>query len=295
VRHSMNTTPARVSFKAHLGQANHFLITTLVALHTLEESDVSSAPAVLHTTWDPKDKSASVNRSRNFVEQSFLGWAVDSIDMYISLLDRKPDCLQNQNLSGRLQDSKVSRSVSKKVRVMVDHFAVSPVSTALVDVLITWRNNIFHQANDNFLQPATRETLGEQSDQIRLTYRGLEIGSLADRAEAGGDLTFKETASLINAAQNFVRELDEHVLSVMNVARYYTEAVQAALNDREQKTGFREKYSRLTLDRRQRFLRTWLRNQHGISEIEISDLDGACNLACGDKKFARPGDASRDQ
>jgi hypothetical protein len=86
-----------------------------------------------------------------------------------------------------------------------------------------------------------------------------------------------------------LRTLDERVLSVMNVARYYTEAVQAALDEREEKTGFRKKYTRLTLDRRKRFLRTWLRNEHGLSEIEVSDLDAACNLAwSGKKSLDRP-------
>ncbi|HET8901867.1 MAG TPA: hypothetical protein VFM84_08030, partial [Holophagaceae bacterium] len=77
-------------------------MTSLVALHTLEKSEIDAAPVELRAAWGPKDKGASVVRSRNFVLQSFLGWAVDSVDMYLSLLNRKPNFVQDLSLSSQL-------------------------------------------------------------------------------------------------------------------------------------------------------------------------------------------------
>ena len=275
----MKATPARVRFKAHLGQANHFLVTSLVVLHTLDNSEVETAPEVLHTSWNPKSKTASVIRSRNFVMQSFLGWAVDSIDMYITLLDRKPRCIESTDLSKRLQQ--IGRSVSKRLQLVNSHFAISPELKALADVLITWRNNVFHEANDNYLQQTTKQTLARSAPNIAKKYRGLSIGGLVSKSESGASLTFKETASLINAAHHLIEDLDAKVLGQLDVERYCVEAVKLALEDREKYSGFRAKYASLGYDRRKRFLATWLKNEHGLTDPPEGALTKASNLLRG--------------
>lgn len=260
----MKKTLARIQFKKHFGQANHHLVTSLVALHTLEKSTVVQAPEELHTAWSPKDKNASVMRSRIFVLQSFLGWAVDSIDMYLGLLNRKPNYLQNEGLSSKLDGA--GRSVLKKVNIYSDHYKISETTQALVDVLITWRNNVFHELADNKLRPDSRKTLANKTSEIAETYRGLEVSKLAEKAEKGGSLTFKETASLINAAHHFVQELDEKILATFDAKNFCREAVQDAVDRKDQETGFAAKYLGLNREQRFRFLRNWFMNEYGFDE-----------------------------
>lgn len=261
----MKQTPARRRFKQHLGQANHFLITSLVALDELERGPVAEGPPGLHAAWNPKDKAASIARTRTFVLKSFLGWAVDSIDMYISLLNRKPKWLRNEPLVSSLDGA--GRSVSRKTQIVGKHFAVNLVTRALVDVLITWRNNVFHELADNRLQQETAAVLASQGEAIRDNYRGLSANGLSEKAEQGAPLTFKETASLISAAHLFVEEVDAAVLETVDLAALCDEAVRSALDDDTRIATFSAKFHSLTGDARSRFLRNWLQNNSGVSEV----------------------------
>ncbi len=260
----MKKTLARIQFKKHFGQANHHLITSLVALHTLDKSGVVDAPPELHTAWNPKDKNASIARSRIFVLQSFLGRAVDSVDMYLGLLNRKPNYLQNDALSSKLDGA--GRSVLKKVNIYSEHYEISEITQALIDVLITWRNNVFHELADNKLRLESRKTLSTKSAKIAETYRGMDVTSLAQKAEKGLPLTFKETASLINATHHFVQELDEKILKNFDAKKFCREAVQDAIDNKDQSTRFAAKYLGLTVEQRFRFLRNWLMNEYGFGE-----------------------------
>lgn len=263
---TMKKTLARIQFKKHFGQANHYLVTSLVALHNLNASPIIEAPAELRMAWSPKDKGASVIRSRNFVLHSFLGWAVDSIDMYLSLLNRKPNYLQNSALASRLDGA--GRSVLKKAQIFSEHYHVHPVTRALIDVLITWRNNVFHELADNKIKKESREALLSNASYIAENYRGLEISDLSSKAEKGGSLTFKETASLINAVHHYVQEIDSAVLEAFDPIAFCTEAVKDAINNKEQETGFAAKYLSLPTEKRQRFLRNWFMNSYGFSEMD---------------------------
>ncbi|MDM5112637.1 hypothetical protein [Aeromonas salmonicida] len=272
----MKKTLARTQFKKHLGQANHYLVTSLVALYTLDKSNITEAPDELRTAWSPKDKGSSIIRSRNFVLQSFLGWAVDSIDMYLSLLNRKPDYLQNSELSSKLDGA--GRSVLKKVQIYSEHYRIQPSTQALMDVLITWRNNVFHELADNRLQPESREILSVNSLFIEENYCGLDIKGLAEKSEKGSILTFKETASLINAAHHFVQEVDTAVLKTFDANKFCEEAVQDAINNKGQDKKFSEKYFSLSQDKKKRFIRNWLINKYSFNDPEDEVLTACLNL-----------------
>lgn len=272
----MNKTPARVQFKKHFGQANHYLVTTLIALHHLNTSSVVAAPPELHASWNPKDKASSISRSRIFVRQSFLGWAVDSIDMYLSLLNRKPNYLQSVSLTGKLDGAK--RSVLRKVQAFGEHYNLHPATLALIDVLITWRNNVFHELGDNCIGPASLNALTVHASHIEQTYRGLKVDGLSEKAHQGGALTFKETASLINAAHNFVQEVDEAVICAFDRIRFCTEVVHDALKDRKQEMGFAAKYYSLPMPTRRRFISNWLLNDFGITDPGDEALDACLHL-----------------
>ncbi len=221
--------------------------------------------------WRPKDKGASVIRSRNFVLHSFLGWAVDSIDMYLSLLNRKPNYLQNSSLASRLDSA--GQSVLRKAHIFSEHYKVHPATHALIDVLITWRNNVFHQLADNKIKKESREALLTNACYIAENYRGLDVSDLPSKAEKGSSLTFKETASLINAVHHYVQEIDTAVLNAFDPIAFCTEAVKDAINNKEQETGFAAKYLSLPTEKRQRFLRNWFMNLYGFSEMDEKVLE----------------------
>ena len=202
----MKNSTARIKFKRHLGSANQFLVTSMVALHHLKESDVNEAPEELHTTWSPKDRDSTIDRSRIFVKQSFLAWAVDGIDMYVSLLNKSPKYLQKE--SEQLVFDSAGRSVLKKSVLLGKELNVNSVIIALVDVLITWRNNAIHSLAENELMDGHDEIIQDNKSWIAENFRGLDPSLLTQKAERGDSLTFKETASLINVAHKYVEEVD---------------------------------------------------------------------------------------
>lgn len=238
------------------------LITNLVGLHTLDVSAVTTAPSELRTAWSPRSKTKSVDRTRTFTMHSFLGWAVDSIDMYASLLYRKPNFLQEPGVCSAMDGA--GRSVWKKVHRLSEHFEVSSSTTALIDVMITWRNNVFHELADNTICETCMEALDAHASQIASTYRGLDPTHLPEKASSGEPLTFKETASMINAAHAFVREVDEAVLDRLDLDLLCSGLVADKLRE---DSGFRSKYFCLPPQKRQRFIGNWLVNEYGMSEV----------------------------
>lgn len=267
----MKDTPARREFKRHFGQANHYLVTTLVALHHLDQSAVVTAPPELRTSWNPRDKLASVQRSRHLVLQSFIGSAVDSIDMYVSLLYRWPNYIQDETLSSALDGT--NRSVLRKAIAVAEHYEVDPITLALVDVLITWRNNLFHELAENDLRPGTAAALLHGQKTIADKYRGLDASNLAAKATRSRVLTFKETASLINAAHHFVQEVDAAVLVRLDIAALCSRIVRKAMGSTGDAGDFKGKYFCLPIEKRERFLRNWLMNSYGIVEPPSSAIE----------------------
>lgn len=281
----MEQSSARRTFKRNFGQANHYLVTCLVGLHTLEHSDIIAAPPELHAAWSPRDKASSIYRSKQFVLQSFLGWAVDSLDTYLGLLNRRPSYLQDCEFKARIDG--FGRSVSKRMQAYASHYSISNETTALMDVLITWRNNVFHELSDNQLKPETLQALKDRAINISSKYRGLVVVSLPQKAQAGEPLSFKESASLINAVHEFVRETDEAILKSLDVGSFFTEAIQDAIDDKARGIAFYAKYKSLGLEQRRRFVENWLVNTQGFSDISIQTNAPCLQLQRTKKKHGK--------
>lgn len=274
MRQLMKQTPARTRFKQHFGQANHFLVTNLVALRNLEASDVISAPPELHTTWNPQNKRNSINRTWAFTLQTALASAVDSIDMYLSLLYRWPNYIRDASLCSALDGTE--RSVSRKVVAVSRHYSIDPLTVAMVDVLITWRNNIIHELAENTLRVETISTLAERSSDIALKYRGLVVDQLPVKVSKGEDLSFKEAASLINAAHEFVRCVDEAVIANLDLESLCFDVVGKSLSE---DASFSQKYYMLPEEKRRRFVLNWLSNSYGISNFPVAIVERSLHIA----------------
>lgn len=169
----MKTTKAKKDFKKRFGQTNHFLITSLIGLDAIETGKIETKPESFSTSWNPKDPIRSVYRTRTFILQSFLGWAVESLEMYLTELNRKPKELNSTRFTELY--SKAGQSINKKAILVGTEAGIDPVLIALIEILITWRNNTFHYDIDNQIRKESLETLQSSSKRIKNEFCGLEI------------------------------------------------------------------------------------------------------------------------
>ncbi|MEN6629559.1 MAG: hypothetical protein ABFC42_07940 [Sulfuricella sp.] len=167
----------------------------------------------------------------------------------------------------------------RKVLAVAEHYSICPITLALVDVLITWRNNLVHELAENSLRDSTREILEKNAKEIAETYRGLIPDQLPRKAEKGDALTFKETASLISATHHFVEYVDAAIIHRLNFSDLCCDIVRDALADESQKNGFKNKFFALPIEKRLRFVRNWLMNHHGISDLADDELEASLRIA----------------
>lgn len=221
----LNESRGRSRFKILLGQANHLVITVLVGLDAVEKGVVTAPPPDLHTSWSPKDPLNSARRARRLVLDMVLVRAVDSVDVYLRVARRLPGLIQESGLRNRIDGA--GRSIFGKVAALEERYGGDhPVVFALVLVMIAWRNKSAHDEADTTIAERHRHILRANASIIVSEYRGLDV----ERLLAGFDSaepTFKETASLINAAQRFVQALEESLFRDLNGEQYLRELLWA--------------------------------------------------------------------
>jgi len=291
---TMKETLARREFKALLGQANHFLVTTLIALDCLDKNSTHQAPG-LHAAWSPKNIDISIKRSRVFVLHSFLAAAVDALDVYVALLNRKPDFLQDSELSGLLQAC--GRSVYQKATVLSEWVnKVDPPQTlgpaemeaALVEVLITWRNNVQHELADNTVSSHAESVIKTNSASIGINYCNLDPSGLSRKANSGSSLTFKEAASLINAVHKYVELVDAKILACLDKQQLMEATLTDTLKAEVGGQGFRVRLFDVDAARWSTFVSNWAQNTLHFPPLESSELEGIRAYVLGLKEHRQP-------
>ena len=226
----MKITKPRKEFKDKFGNANHYLITALVGLNAIEKGQVISKESSFSTSWNPRDTMVSARRTRVFILRSFLVMAVESLEMYLTTLNRKPKLLQSDTFLKIY--SKAGQSIYEKVIRLGDEIQIDPILVGLMEVLITWRNYIAHFDVDNEIRKQSWDILISNSETIKQRFKGLDIAKLKNTWENNGDFTFKETASLIQAVQLFVESFDQYVLNNLNLETYITEVLEKYFSDK---------------------------------------------------------------
>ncbi len=260
----MKSTKARKEFKDQFGQANHFLITSLVGLNTIETNPNIIKPLEFSTSWNPRDKVRSARRSRSFVLNSFLSFAVDGVDMYLTLLNRTPKVLVDLNFS--LIFEKAKNSVYNKVLGVEEYFDIDKTLVSLILLLITWRNNLVHGLAENEIRNNYVEQLKKNQTFIKENFRGLLIDDTITRAYEGKYPNFKEVASLINATHMFVQEVDKRILEKMDKLAYAKDVI-AFRSKKEIKS--RTKCAVLAPKAKRRFLTNILLNYGSFENNDI--------------------------
>lgn len=200
----MKQTKARKTYKKQFGQQNHFLITSLIGLDYIEKNDVACPPS-FSTSWNPKDKVRSTRRSRDFQLTSFLAFSVDGIDMYISLLNRSPKYIHDDEFCESI--STAGRSVYNKVKIISEYLDGDKRYLCLVLLMISLRNNLLHSMAENAVEQVHKKILIENKEWIAENFRGLDIDLLLKKVSENTPPSFKEVASLINASHLFVEDL----------------------------------------------------------------------------------------
>ncbi|MCF8020974.1 MAG: hypothetical protein K9L62_16465 [Vallitaleaceae bacterium] len=200
-------------FKNEMGQANHFLITILVGLDGIKFGDVDIRDE-FSTSWNPKSREQSVDRSRLFAIKSTLAWLVDNLDMYFTLTNQKPSVLQTKAYKDEIDGC--GRSVYKKYLVYTRVLGIDTIEACFIDLLICWRNRLTHFNAENTMIPENRQKLLEESDHIESAFNGLLIKETLERFDNFGAPTFKEITSLIKASLNYIYLLDKYLIKCLN-------------------------------------------------------------------------------
>tara|TARA_R110002096_G_scaffold401123_1_gene597894 strand:- start:2036 stop:2974 length:939 start_codon:yes stop_codon:yes gene_type:complete len=223
----INTSRARKTFKRLLGQANHYLITILIGLDYIKQYDVS-LPDDFKTSWNPKDKTSSSIRSREFAIKATLSLAIDSLDAYLGLCHRKPSLYQNKELYENAGGA--GQSVDKKFIVLSEYIDWTTIPNfdkyfALTNLALKWRNRLIHFFAENDINEDVRNVLKNNKDFFFDNFQGLDIDRLLDNFDNSKTPSFKEITSIIRSIHKCVQLADEYLLNNINKETHFIECL----------------------------------------------------------------------
>ncbi|MBU8538715.1 hypothetical protein [Falsiroseomonas tokyonensis] len=225
----LNESHARRRFKELLGQANHMIVTILVGLDAVEQGLVTAPPPDLHAAWSPANPVNSARRARRLVLDMVLVRSVDAVDVYLRMCRRSPGLIQEVELKNGVDGA--GRSVFNKILALEKRYwSESPVLFSLVSVMVAWRNKGAHEEADTEVSDLHRKTLRDNAADIASVYRGLDVERLLVGFDSAAP-TFKEVASLISAAQNFIHILEIALFRDLDADQYLRELVWKAPPD----------------------------------------------------------------
>lgn len=215
----LKTSQALKAFKKESGQINHMLITLYVGLDGIVSHNLSLNPN-LHTSWNPKSKESSVDRSRIFVRKATITWLVDCIDMYLKLINQAPLLLLPSEIKHAIDGEEYSRSIYKRVQYLNSQFDLTVVETALIDLLICWRNKMVHYDAENDITADNRQLLLANKCIILKGFCGLDIVAVLKHFDENIVPTFKEVTSLVRATINYIYQLDNILINQLDLKSY---------------------------------------------------------------------------
>lgn len=220
----------RKAFKELLGNANHLIITALVGLDGIERGVVHEVPKDLRAAWSPKDAIVSAKRSRRLILDMALIRAIDAIDVYLREAVRKPALIQSASFRSDLDAAKLS--IFLKLKAVERHCPnLDPIPLAIVFLLVAWRNRGAHTEADRDAPKVHLDVLRSSGDQLATRFSGLDAEMLLGGYDAVRPVTFKEVASLINAAHHLIAELDAHLLISLDMERYIKDVIWWSLGN----------------------------------------------------------------
>ena len=148
--------------------------------------------------------------------------AVDSLDLYIRLSNSKPFLLQGSKTRAAIDEAGSSvrckfMTVEKNLRLP------GVVVSALVALMISWRNRAAHAKADGKIPEKYREIIVQNLAELRTNFRGLDGHALLAGYDAERQPRFKEITSFINATHQYVRGMESALFQTLD-ARIVPEA-----------------------------------------------------------------------
>lgn len=229
----INRSTALKCFKNEIGQANHMLITIMVGLDGIVPYQVE-AQEEFHTSWNPKSKKKSVERSKVFAKKATMAWLVDCIDMYLRLINQSPLLIDSKQLKQSIDSKENSRSVYKRINIICSHYNIQSIDYALVDLLICWRNRLTHFQAENDIMSNNRKILQNNVENIKEKHCGLDANQTLESFDNCAFPTFKEITSFVRASINLISEFDKCLLNDINLVTYADRIIVKYLNDRKE-------------------------------------------------------------
>jgi len=271
----------RSAFKNLLGNANHLIITALVGLDAVERGVVREVPEDLRAAWSPKDAISSAKRSRRLILDMALIRAIDAVDVYLRDAVCKPAIVQSADFRRDLDSAGLS--IFQKLQAVERNCAnLDSLPLAIIFLMVAWRNRSAHSESDRDAPQHHLGVLRSNAKELADRFRGLDADMLLGGYEAVRPTSFKEVASLINAAHHLVAELDSRLLASLDVERYLKDVVWASLGDSQKPKELIEK------TRKRRAVSVWgkdpndrgdavlrLLNQQGFSTTATKEFAGA--------------------
>ncbi|WP_156877954.1 hypothetical protein [Sinorhizobium americanum] len=225
----------RSAFKDLLGNANHLIITALVGLDAVERGVVREVPEELRAAWSPNDAVSSAKRSRRLILDMALIRAIDAVDVYLREAVRKPALVQSRDFRRDLDSAGLS--IFKKLQAVERNcVSLDSLPLAVIFLMVAWRNRSAHSEADLDAPPHHLEVLQSRAKELAERFRGLDAKMLLGGYDAVRPTTFKEVASLINAAHHLVAELDLRLLRSLDVERFLKDAVWVSLSSSQRPT-----------------------------------------------------------
>lgn len=228
----VNHSIALKRFKSEIGQANHMLITILVGLDGIIPYHVEPQNE-FHTSWNPKSKKSSVERSKVFAKKATMAWLVDCLDIYLRLINKAPILIGDEGLKQSLDSADNSRSIYKRLNLICQHYKIRSTDFALVDLMICWRNRLTHFQADNDISLSNRHILKLDAKVIAEKHCGLSIDETLNSFDKYDFPTFKEITSFVRASINLVSELDKLLLCSIDLVTYSDRIIVNYLNNKK--------------------------------------------------------------
>lgn len=211
-------------FKKQIGQVNHFLITILVGLDGIFYEDIDIRKE-FSTSWKPKNKQRSVQRSREFAIKASLAWVTDCVDRYFRSINETPKLVQDHLLETQMNGN--GQSIYRNYETMIKLYQIDSIESAFVDLLICWRNRLVHYKAENDISNLSRRILKKEKEFIQNQYCNLNTTVMLERFDQNKDTpTFKEATSLIKASISFITDLDQKIVNQLDQKKYIKEIVR---------------------------------------------------------------------
>lgn len=254
-------------FKKEIGQANHFLITILIGLNGVKSGCINKN-IEFSTSWNPKNKISSANRSRDFAKKSALTWVVDNLDMYFRMSYEEPKLVSKLDLQSSLD--KNNQSVYNAFKSFNTYYTLDEINTSIVDLMICWRNRLVHYKSDNKPDKEVIKILKDNQEIIKSRHNGMDINIALNRFENRQAPSFKEITSMIKALIEYVYSLDKELIANLDMVLYCDKVIIKYL--RENKDKRLQNIYKNDIESRIRVICNILKD-YGIYNNEIREID----------------------